>query len=267
MISLFLWGTGLALVLNLIAVIMNFGYLHSVLLVFGGISLFLAGNAKKLFNRDDWKFSTGFILFSNFCTLIVEVLMMKFDVWGFTRFSHELIGVNILSAPIEEYIYWAFCPIICCYSYMLMVKDKFVKTLNPFKVLEYVKRLKIPKVGESKYVEAKDGKYNRGQKYPVYIWLQVLIVTAIVLMSRYFKGSWKALVLTTLLFFFTAWPNELYSVYQGFWAYNDNRLLGFYLFNIPFEGYLMYFISPVCASMMIDIARRTGCLGIMKKQS
>ena len=256
MIKLFSYGAGLALILNVLAVVLSLNYLFSVLLVFGGVSLYLISNAVKLFSVSDWKFSTGFLIFSNICTLIVEVIMMKYDVWGFTNLKCQLIGLYFLSAPIEEYIYWAFCPVIACYSYMLMLKDKFVKSINPFKIASIVKNLKIKKFGNAEYVDAKDGSYSRGAKFPVYIWLQVAIITSIILMKRYFKGCWQALSLTTALFFLIAFPNELYSINSGFWAYNDNKLLGYYLFKIPLEGWMMYFIAPICSSMMIDIVRR-----------
>lgn len=246
-----------ALVLNFIAWKLNLDYLYSVLLVFGGMTILFSINAIKEFTKENWKLFSGFFIFSNICTLIVEIVMLKFDVWGFSNRVQQLSGITFLTYPIEEFIYWAFCPGIVAMSYIILGK-KMDKFINPISFSKFISAFKIQK-NDSNINYTKDdgtGRYNSGSRTPVYIWLQGMIIASIIMMTKYYKGNWKSMFYTTLIFFFTAFPHELYSISNGFWLYNDNKLLGIYLFKVPVEGFMMYFISPICAAMILDLSNR-----------
>lgn len=247
----------LPLVLNLVCLFLGTDYLQSVLLVFGTMSITLLSLAKYNFQTKDWKLFLGFILFSNTATIGLEVLMMKFDVWGFTNRTYNLSGILFLSAPIEEYVYWFFCPVIVVLSYLLYSKGETKgKAFFSYPLMKLFSKLKLKGKDQINYVDSNRGRYIRDKKYPVYIYVQLTIILSILLMLKFFKGCWKPVYLTTILFFFTAFPNELYSIHQGYWAYNSNRMIGLYILNIPIEGWMMYFIAPVCASMLLNIIGR-----------
>ena len=76
------------------------------------------------------------------------------------------------------------------------------------------------------------------------------------MLSKYYHGNKKAMLWTALIFFSVAFPNELYALSQGFWLYNDNTLLGLYIFKVPVEGFMMYFLAPICGCMILDISNR-----------
>ena len=250
-----------AILLNLLGMYFRLDYFWSVLLVFGGISLLLSTNAIQTFSKNNWKLFGGFFIFSNIATLFIEMLMIHFNVWGFSNRVQSLSGLLFLGYPAEEFIYWAFCPAIVALSYISFGKtfDKFV---NPFSLARVAKLGMIftkPFKNDSGVTytkEDKTGQYSSGKKFPVYIWLQILIISVIIMLSKYYRGNKKAMLYTTIAFFLTAFPHELYSTFNGFWIYNNSALLGIYLFRIPLEGYLMYFISPIAGCMMIDIANR-----------
>lgn len=259
MFKAFLISIITALSLNFFAYQLSLDYLWSVILVFGGMTLLFSANAFKTFTKENWKLFSGFFIFSNICTLIVEIVMLKFDVWGFSNRVQQLSGYTFLSYPIEEFIYWAFCPGIVALSYMTLGKkfDKVLDVISYSKLISIISKIKFKKDSNINYTNDNGtGKYNSGNKFPVYIWLQILIISSIIYMRRYYRGNWKAMLYTTLIFFFTAFPNELYALSQGFWLYNDNKLLGIYFFKVPLEGFMMYFISPICAAMILDISNR-----------
>jgi hypothetical protein len=169
----------------------------------------------------------------------------------------------MFGAPVEEFVYWFCCPVIVAGTYLLLVRSALPSVVDPKLILRFVEKLKTLHLGvpeaNSKvtYTETDaNGQYRRGGKFPVYIYLQILIVTAIVLMLRYFRGSWKAVAYTTVLFLCVAFPHEYYSVGHGFWVYNVNHELGWFFMRVPLEGWLMYVISPICGCMMFDIGSR-----------
>lgn len=249
-----------SLVLNLFAWRLELDYLWSVLLVFGGVALTFLANAAKVFSRDDWKLFGGFVVFSNVCTLGVEVVMLHCDVWGFSDRVQRLSGLLFLGYPVEEFVYWAMCPAVVAGCYMVLGRRRMDRFPNPVSlsgIASLGSFLTKPFKDDAKVKYTPDagtGKYRAGARKLVYIWLQVAIVASIALMSRYSKDDWKAVGWTTLVFFATAFPNELYALSQGFWLYNERKLLGIYLFGVPVEGFAMYFIAPVCACMILDLS-------------
>lgn len=250
-----------SLVLNLFAWRLGLDYMWSVLLVFGGVALTFLVNAVKVFSRDNWKLFGGFVVFSNVCTLGVEIVMLKYDVWGFSDRVQRLSGLMFLGYPVEEFVYWAMCPGIVAGAYMVLGKkmDKFLDPVSLSRIAALGSALTRPLKNDTavKYTpDAGTGKYQEGERRPVYVWLQVAIVASIAFMSNYFKGNWKAVGWTTLVFFATAFPNELYALSQGFWLYNEKKLLGVFFFGVPLEGFMMYFIAPVCACMILDVSNR-----------
>lgn len=249
-----------ALVLNICAWQFSLDYFWSVFLVFGGVTFLLGINAVKEFTKDNWKLFSGFFIFSNLATLVIEIIMLKFDVWGFSNRVQHLSGITFLTYPIEEFVYWFFCPGIVALSYMTLGKklEKFINPISFSRIIQRLSSIKFQK-NDSNINYTNDngsGKYSSGKKFPIYVWLQILIISSIVMLSKYYHGNKKAMFWTTLIFFSATFPNELYALSQGFWLYNSNKLLGIYIFKVPIEGFLMYFISPVLACMMIDISNR-----------
>lgn len=258
MFQKFLVSLFLAISLNVLSVHFKFDYLYSVLSVLGGVSLAFFINSIKTFSKENWKLFLAFFLFSNLSTFLIEFLMIHFDVWSFSNRVQSLTGITFLNYPIEEFVYWSFCPIIVSLSYISFGKslNKFINPVTYTNFLKGFKTITDTLKDDSKIryqKESKNGEYESGKKIPVYIWLQVIILAFIALLGNYYKGNWKALLYTIILFFVTAFPHEFYSVSNGFWIYNHNKMLGLFLFQIPLEGYLMYFISPICGCMLLDL--------------
>ncbi|MEN9354733.1 MAG: hypothetical protein RL318_2058 [Fibrobacterota bacterium] len=263
--SVFVVTTVLALALNALAWFLKLGYLASVATVFGSVTVFLLVQSRRALLPSDWKLFAGFFLFSNLATLGLEKLMLGFNVWGFSHVSRYLTGYTWLGAPIEEYIYWAMCPAIVALLYLLQGRTRvatlpdpgYLKPLVAF--VEGLDKIKA-KSDDVKYVPDQsvdaDSHYSAGKKRLVYIWVQVAILSTILLLLRSFHGSWRNTFTTTIAFTACAFPNELYCLHAGYWVYNTNTLLGVFLWDIPLEGYLMYVLSPICACMCLDIANR-----------
>jgi hypothetical protein len=254
-----------ASVLNAIVFIAEPNYLLSVLLVMGGLSAVLVATATgwPYVTSKDIKAWIGFCVFSNAMTVLVEYFMLKYDVWAFSKSYAELSGFVVLGAPIEEFVYWALCPVIVGGAYLNFLRQASPRLIEPALITKWVAKLKNLHVSantahsEVTYTETDaNGQYRRGGVFPVYIYLQILIVTAIVVMFRYFRGSWKALGYTTALFLIVAFPHEYYSVGHGFWIYNVNHQLGWFFMRVPLEGWIMYVISPICGCMMLDVGSR-----------
>lgn len=251
------------LLLNFVSYYLNLSYFTSVNFVLGGMLLILFANSYNVMTKDDWKLFFGISIFSNIFTLLVEVIMLKFDVWGFTNDSQALLGYHFLGAPVEEYNFWFYCPGIVGFSYILFSKSK-VKSLLPapfvsffisiFRTIET--KIQRPDTNTEYVKDSKDGKYTRGNKYPVYIYLQILLIGSVIYMRKMFRGSVKATILTTALFFFTMFPYEQYAIAEGFWTYNTARMIGLYILNVPVEGWCMYIVPPIAGSMITNIISR-----------
>jgi hypothetical protein len=258
-----LGAAALALSLNLAAASLRLSYQWSVVLVFGGMVLFWLLTARKGLLPSDWKLLGGFFLFSNVCTLGLEVLMMKLRVWGFGDRVYPLTGWTFLGAPVEEYEYWAACAAIVPTSYLVLARRLKPATVEPAflaKVVEWASSLHLQaKTDPVQYVDAEEtevGQFKQGAKFPVYACIQLAILAAIIALVRRYHGSWRAMGGCVLCFFLTAFPNEFYSIRMDFWDYNRQRMLGIFFLKIPLEGWLMYYLPAVLACMMLDVANR-----------
>lgn len=58
------------------------------------------------------------------------------------------------------------------------------------------------------------------------------------------RVNWKAAFATVLLFEIVVFPAEIFSVWRGHWVYNDARIWGPRLFNVPIEEPLLYYVFP-----------------------
>lgn len=260
--------------MNVANVLLGFDYMTSTLFIFGimsafGLTLLGENQGKGLVFGSDIKLFVAFVLFSNTITLGLEVLLLHYDVWGFSSRTYHLHGYTFIGYPVEEYLYWFLCPVIVASHYINMSRtigrSEFTLPSWLCSLASRVQALKANQeaiqrredVGATPYVEANaDNRYSRGNKFPVYIFVQIAIIVSILAMYRSYRGNRTALFGTSIVFTATAFPHELYSIMNGFWVYNTQRLVGPSLFSIPVEGYLMYVIAPVCAGMILDIASR-----------
>jgi lycopene cyclase domain-containing protein len=266
-------GIALSLVLNLLAWVFHLDYLWTVLLVMGGMSLWLVLNAKEV-TRQQWIVLAIFGLISNGMTFVIEKLMLYYDVWGFSHREFRLIGVTLSGAPIEEFVYWFFCPWLAALAYLVLGRSSSPEVQLPAgAVLEAATVAgKLSEAAQEKEQDVKQdvsyveddpkavvegvGKYSRGVVAARYFWLQAIIIAAILAMVRYYRGNWKSLAWSVALFVSIAYPNELLGLHNGFWTYNVNRLLGPWFLGVPIEEWLMYTISPTCGCMMLDLMDR-----------
>ena len=56
--------------------------------------------------------------------------------------------------------------------------------------------------------------------------------------------NWKAAFATVVLFESVVFPAEAFSVSRGHWVYNDARIWGARIFNVPIEQPLLYYVFP-----------------------
>lgn len=248
------------LFLNLCSFEMNMDYFFSVNFVLGGVTLVLFANALEKFNKNDWKLFFGISIFSNIFTFFVEVIMLKFDVWGFNSYT-RLIGITVCGAPIEEYIFWMYCPWLVGLCYISSARsgiDKSIplelllKIAKPLQAIE--EKIKSATTDSNKYVNAdvKEGQYARGAKIPTYLFVQLILISMFVYFRKFYHGSKKSMIYTTILFMCCMIPYEQYAIYKGFWTYNANKMLGIYFFHVPIEGWVMYILPPILGSMITD---------------
>ena len=251
------------LLLNYMAYYMDLDYMVSVNVVLGTMTVMLLLNGIRVMTRNDWKLFWGISLFSNIFTLFVEVIMLKFDVWSFDDSQVRLLGVTLFGAPIEEYVFWMYCPWLVGACYITLARGAINSTVNLSYVSVVANRMKILEdkmkslvADRVSYTKGDNGKYNRGKKIPVYLSVQIIMVAMILFLYKGYKGSLTAMLLTTVMFFFTMMPYEQYAISKGFWVYNESRVIGLFILKVPFEGWLMYIIPPIAGSMITDYCSR-----------
>lgn len=253
----------LALALNALSAAMGLDYQWSVVLVFGGMALFYLRCAWGRLGRDDWKLLAGFFVFAEAATLVLEVVMMKFRVWGFGCRVFPLTGWTFLGAPIEEYEYWVGCSVVVPLSYMVFARRLKPASENPLalaRLVAWAESLHLrAKSDPTAYVDAeetKPGRFSSGSRFPVYACVQLALAAAIIALARRYHGSWRALLACSLCFLLVAFPHEFRALRMDMWAYNEARMLGPSFLRIPIEGWLMYLLPPVLACMILDVADR-----------
>lgn len=254
----------LPLLLNGLAWLANMDYLISVNFVLGGVTLALLGNAWKVLTRNEWKIFLGICGISNVITVLIEVIMLRLDSWGFTAQRFHLLGLTFLGAPIEEYNFWIYAPVLVCLAYLVLSHERdlsspgfgeiFLSVLAARKLQVLEEDISKRIISKIVYIEdSVDGKYFAGSKIPTYVTIQLLLLATILWLRRYYHGSRQALALTTAVFFLTMMPYEQYAIRSGFWTYNAHRMLGIFFLDVPLEGWCMYFLPPVAGGMIIDV--------------
>lgn len=262
--------SAVALLLNAVCVVLHTDYIASVCLVMLGVIGIAAAMHK--WSVVDAKAVAFFVIGSAVITTGIEKLMLVYDVWNFSRHVFVLTGVTFLSAPIEEYIYWWLCPGIVSVCYLLFRKTasntqvtmrhesySLVLASTLAKYWTYRNQSKYHDPGmadresylEDKGIDSKDARYSRGRKIPVWAYVAAAVTFTALILKRSFHGSWKAVIGTCVVFVCVAYPNELYSLHNGLWVYNQQRIFGIWLLGVPVEEWFMYTMSPVAGSMLV----------------
>ncbi len=99
--------------------------------------------------------------------------------------------------------------------------------------------------------------YSRGKKTPAWflIGLPFLIAIWIALYKHLVKNiDWTATILTVLLFEFTCLYVEHTALMRGFWVYNENKIFGPRVWNVPIEEVFIYYIWPIIMVVMLFMA-------------
>jgi len=74
--------------------------------------------------------------------------------------------------------------------------------------------------------------------------LPFLIIFYFVYKSSIEEVHWKAAYATVILFELVVFPAEAFSVSRGHWVYNDARIWGARLIDVPIEQPLLYYLFP-----------------------
>ena len=94
-----------------------------------------------------------------------------------------------------------------------------------------------------------------------YIYLMILAATLLgplalsfdrkVSFRRKWKFVFPAMILPAL--FFIAW--DIYFTYKGIWSFNSEYVTGIYIFNLPVEEVLFFFVIPYCCVFIYECIR------------
>lgn len=256
--------------LNVATIFLHTNYMTSVCLVMIGTPAVLVFASRSYLKRRDLWMGLGFITFSNIVTTGIEKLMIYYDVWSFSNANFRLIGVDFLGAPIEEYMYWWMSAVIVAVVYICFSRTRR-DIIHVPNILDYFGASLLAKYAtqkiqtstadaqssdvylENQNVEISGSRYSRGGRFPTWVIVASAVTLFAAVRYRHFRGSWPALLSTVLVFFCIAYPNELYSLHNGFWVYNQNRIFGFWLLGVPVEEWFMYTMSPFAGGMLLSL--------------
>ena len=259
-----------ALGLNAATVILHTNYLTSVCLVMVGTPTIIILASRKYLKCRDLVVGVAFVTFSNVITTGIEKLMIYYDVWSFSNANFRLVGFNFLGEPIEEYVYWWMSAVIVSVTYVCFSRTRR-DIIHGINILDYFSAALLAKYAtqkiqshtteaqssavylENQNVEISGSHYARGKKFPTWVVVASAVTLFAAALYRHFRGSWPALASTVLVFFCIAYPNELYSLHNGLWVYNQNRILGFWFLGVPVEEWFMYTMSPFAGGMLLSL--------------
>ena len=100
--------------------------------------------------------------------------------------------------------------------------------------------------------------YARGKKWPAWAILAIPFIIAMLVLYRLVKHRvrWIACSLTVLVFEAVMIVAEHNSIMRGHWVYNENRILGPRIWEIPIEEPFMYYLlPPILAIMLFELVR------------
>jgi lycopene cyclase domain-containing protein len=222
----------------------------------------------KTFMKENAKPVIAFFVFSTITTTLLEIIFIKTDTWGFTKEFSSMIGYTLLGAPVEEYLFWEFCPLVVIITFLYYKQKKVESVLNEGwidkaekSLLTYVEKIKpvADKTPQSEYVDSevvkKDGydTYSRGSKVPVYTIFVVTTILAIFAMRKYFKGQTNEILFTAAAFFSVIAPFEQYALKHGVWVYNTQKMLGIEFYGVPVEEWAIYLACPIAGCLFITL--------------
>lgn len=101
--------------------------------------------------------------------------------------------------------------------------------------------------------------YDTGDWWPAWSTLLLPFVCVLWALVRRFKESvnWPAAFSTALLFQVIMFPAEAFSVSRGHWVYNEARIWGLKVLNVPLEEpFLYYFFGPMFLIVTMQSLRR-----------
>jgi lycopene cyclase domain-containing protein len=91
-------------------------------------------------------------------------------------------------------------------------------------------------------------RYEEGKWHPAWALLMLPFILAALPLLRYAgkKVDWKATAFTVIIFEALLVPAEHLALKRGHWVYNESRILGPRIFNVPVEEpFLYYLFSPL----------------------
>lgn len=233
-----------AAIANIMCFVLGQNYFISNGIVFGsyliGLILVLDYSAIK----SHWKGILGFFTFSTVTTTLLELIFIHTDTWGFSRTMNEMVGVNLFGIPIEEYIFWEFCPLVVIFTYMYF--KQLTKPISRLTSSMYVDD--VINTDDNGYA-----KYSRGIKLPVYTAFIAITVFMIYKLKDYGKGNWTAIALTVSVFFLVIFPFEQYALIHHVWVYNMQKMIGIAFLGVPVEEWIVYFACPGAGCLLLEV--------------
>jgi hypothetical protein len=223
-----------------------------------------------------WKPYVLFVAFSMLATTVIEVWLLKTDTWGFSKQINVLSPFQWLGAPVEEYIFWDFCPIAVVQLYLFYSAKlpKFGSTKAGAIVSGFVGVLAGAMLvkAETKKAENTKGKggiiiddvakgdasgrdtYKRGANGANFTIFLSLVAASIILLHKYLSRGLLSVMATSIAFMILMMPYEQYAVITHTWVYNLNKMFGVAFLGVPVEEWLLYLLCPLSGSLMIMFA-------------
>jgi len=208
-------------------------YAMSMLLLFWFPSIILFCVNAKWMIRKSWMKS---FWITNFVIAVVsfyfEFACLGMKIWDFSEHHHRLVGARIFGAPLEEFMFWFgasfFCILLYIYYYRIIHKELVYPEFPAWALVA------IPFIPLTYFL------HKQVKKAKVF--------------------SWPSFFIVLIIFWLTLSFVEYNSIQKGHWVYNENRILGPKVFNIPIEEYFIYYIlGPLFAILLfhfIDLKPR-----------
>jgi len=227
-------------------------YMVANFFVFLTFSLPLFWMSRNDMSKSFLKAAGIFFVVSNIMTLIIEYLYVKTDIWGFSKaYQPNLVGIEVLGAPIEEYVFWAMAPLATISAFVYYVN--YLPNRNKSAIPEGIK-LGADYVEDVQRDSSNRPLYNRGGSNIIYTLLIAFIAVlgAVLVFAVKGKLPWKGMLLATASFWALTMPFEQYAVINELWIYNIQKSLGYHLLGVPIEGWAMYNLAPLVGMTMFS---------------
>lgn len=179
-------------------------------------------------------------LYSNIIMGIVsipfEYMSIGMAIWDFSEKYHKQLGIKIIGIPIEEFMFWfgatPFCILCFICFYRILCSQSKTRRISR----------KTSRVIFSIWAIL------------ALIFVPIAITLHTKIKKQYKEESafaWSPITLATAVFWLTLIFVEHHSIICGHWVFNEARLWGIYIWQIPVEEFVFYTIGPIFVILLL----------------